>query len=242
MYNEEKRIQGTLDAVLAWLHEQPLSWELLMVNDGSTDRTAEIVETAMRNHPQITMINNPHSGKSYTLRTGILNARGEYVLHADADLSTPPDEFEKLLSPLHDGYDVAIGSRAGRTNAPWYRQLMSVGFPLLVRLLVVRGLHDTQCGFKAYRAQAAQDLFRRARLYAEPSESLKQPRVTAGSDVEILFLARQLGYKIKEVPVTWIYAGHTKVNPLQDSLLAVMDMLRIRWYGLTGVYNQTKAV
>lgn len=237
MYNEEKRIHGTLNQVLAWLTEQPLSWEMILVDDGSSDSTVDIVEQVAGTYQQIHLIRNPHSGKAYTIRTGILAARGQYALHADADLSTPPREFGRLIAALREGYDVAIGSRSARRNAPWYRQIMSIGFPLLVRAIAVRGLHDTQCGFKAYRTEVARDLFTRARLYSSASESLQRARVTAGSDVEILFLAQKMGYRIKEVPVEWTYAEHTKVNPIRDSVQAVMDIFRIRWYELTDTYG-----
>jgi dolichyl-phosphate beta-glucosyltransferase len=238
MYNEEKRIRSTLTQVLTWLTEQPLSWEMILVDDGSRDSTVNIVEQVTITHQQIHLIRNPHSGKAYTIRTGILKARGHYVLHADADLSTPPREFSKLITALQEGYDLAIGSRSARRNAPWYRQVMSIGFPLLVRAVAVRGLHDTQCGFKAYRTEVARDLFTRARLYSSPSESLQRARVTAGSDVEILFLAQKLGYRVKEVPVVWTYAEHTKVNPIRDSVQAVLDIFRIRWYEFTGIYRR----
>ena len=118
---------------------------------------------------------------------------------------------------------------------------MSAVFSLMVRLLVIRGLRDTQCGFKAYRTDAARRIYQQTRLYAQPAEGLAVPRVTAGSDVEILYIARRLGYRIREVAVQWTYAGHTKVSPIRDSMQAMVDLLRIRWYALSGAYSAKSA-
>lgn len=233
VYNEERRIEDTLVRVLQYLDRQTYESEVIVVDDGSDDRTREIVAE----HHRLKLIRNPHSGKAYTVRTGVLAARGKYVFHADADLSTPIEDFDKFLPELEKGYEVVIGSRSGRMNAPWYRQVMSAVFPLMVRVLVIRGLRDTQCGFKAYRTDAAQCIYQQTRLYAQPAEGLAVPRVTAGSDVEILYIARRLGYRIREVAVQWTYAGDTKVSPVRDSLQAIIDLLRIRWNAIAGAYN-----
>ena len=241
VYNEERRIQDTLARVLRYLDRQTYDSEVIVVDDGSADQTREIVQGFMTDQLRISLLHNPHSGKAYTVRTGILAARSKYVFHADADLSTPIEDFDKFLPQLESGYEVVIGSRSGRLNAPWYRQIMSTVFTLLVRALVIRGLRDTQCGFKAYRTDAAQCIYQQTRLYAQAAEGLAVSRVTAGSDVEMLYIARRLGYRIREVAVQWTYAGHTKVSPLRDSLQAVIDLLRIRWYALSGAYAAKSA-
>jgi hypothetical protein len=175
------------------------------------------------------------------VRTGVLAEHGKYVFHADSVLSTPIVDFVKFFPELESGYEVVIGSRSGRMNAPWYRQVMSAVFPLMVRLFVIRGLRDTQCGFKAYRTDAAQCIYQQTHLYAKPAEGLAVPRVTAGSDVEILYIARRLGYRIREVAVQWTYAGHTKVSPVRDSLQAMIDLLHIRWHAINGGYAAKNA-
>lgn len=241
VYNEERRIADTLTRVLDYLGKQSYAGEIIVVDDGSQDNTLQIVQSFIAKHANISLITNPHSGKAFTVRTGVLAAQGLYVYHADADLSTPIEEFDKFLHELQQGADVVIGSRSGRLNAPWYRQIMSTVFTLMVRLLVIRGLQDTQCGFKAYRTEAAERIYQQTRLYSQAAVNLAAPRVTAGSDVEILYIARRLGYKISEVAVKWTYAGHTKVSPIRDSLQAVVDLLHIRWYATTGTYNAKRA-
>ncbi len=209
----------------------------MVVDDGSRDRTRQIVRDAMADHPGLRLVENPHSGKAYPVRTGLMQARGQYALHADADLSTPPEEFTKLVDALRDGYDVAIGSRAGRPGAPWYRLLMSNTWRVLVSLVVVSGFRDTQCGFKAYRTPVAQRLLRHTLLYNSPAQSLTTASVSAAADVEMLYLARRFGYRVAEVPLAWMHAEESKIRPMQDSLKAFGELLRIRWFALKGAYK-----
>lgn len=237
-YNEEHRLPGTLERLFQFIdNRQIVAVEVIIVDDGSADGTRDIVLAAKRSHPFVRLVENPHSGKSFAIRTGLLAADGLYTIHADADFSSPPEEFFKLLDPLESGFDVAIGVRDGRPGAPGYRKLISTGWRILVALLVVRGFRDTQCGFKAYRTDVARHILDCALLYRSPEESLQKARVTAASDVELLFLAGKLGYLIQEVSLDWHHAGATKMNPFRDSVKAMVDLLKIRWNYARGRYQ-----
>ena len=239
-YNEERRLPRTLERVFAYMQAKPYTIEVVVVDDGSTDKTASVVEGMLSTHPNLRLIRNDHRGKAYTVRTGVLAARGYYVLFCDADLATPIEEWDKLASHLEAGYDIAIGSREGagaiRYGEPWYRHLMGRVFNLIVRIVAVGHFQDTQCGFKAFRYEVAQDLFRQVRLYADDAPRVKGAAVT-GFDVELLFLALKRGYRVKEVPVEWHYGTETKVHPLRDSLRNLRDALMVRWNDLRGVYD-----
>lgn len=239
-YNEEHRLPTTLEAIIAYLREQDYPSELIIVDDGSSDGTVQVVEKFMQGYPDLKLIRNDHRGKAYAVRTGVLTAEGQYVIFTDADLAVPIEETDKALAALMDGYDVVIGSRealgAQRYNEPFYRHLMGRVFNFIVRLLALPGLQDTQCGFKGLSHEVAQDLFRRLRLYGADAGTIKGGAVT-GFDVELLFLARKRGYSIKEVPVQWYYGSHAKVNPLRDSWRNFKDVLRVRindWRGRYG--------
>ena len=236
-YNEASRLPATLPRVLAFAESLGLPFEIVVVDDGSTDSTRQIVREVAAAHPEVRLIENPHSGKAFTVRTGMLRAAGRYAVQADADLSTPPSEFARLIAALDAGAHVAIGSRAGRPGAPWYRNVMSYSWRVLVATLGVRGFQDTQCGFKAYRAETARQVFSRALLYNAPAQGLRKARVTAASDVELLVIARRLSYTIAEVPLEWNYAENTKISPVRDSLCAFVDLLRISWHVVRGAYG-----
>ncbi|MBI5955718.1 MAG: glycosyltransferase family 2 protein [Chloroflexi bacterium] len=236
VYNESRRLPENLPKVVAYLEGQAYPWEIIIVDDGSEDDTADIAEGFQREEQRISLLKNPHQGKAYAVRTGVLAARGENVFHCDVDLSMPIQELGKLLPPLSGGYDLSIGSRTVRHNFPWHRRLMSWGFRQIVRLFIGAGFKDTQCGFKCYRTEAAKDLFHRTRLYSVAGATVKGPAVT-GFDVEVLFLAVKRGYKVKEVPVEWYYSRDSKVNPIKDSLRNLRDVLQVRlndWRGLYG--------
>jgi glycosyltransferase involved in cell wall biosynthesis len=239
-YNEERRLPRTLSQVMAYLSKQPFDAEVIVVDDGSEDGTVRVVEELLPVYPNLRLIRNDHRGKAYTVRTGVLAARGHYVLFCDADLATPIEEWAKLQRYLDEGYDIAIGSREGvgavRHGEPWYRHVMGRVFNLIVRLVAVGGFQDTQCGFKAFRHDVAQDIFRRVRLYGEDAPPVKGAAVT-GFDVELLFIALKRGYRVKEVPVEWHYGTETKVHPLRDSLRNLRDTLMVRWNDLRGAYD-----
>ncbi|RME42720.1 MAG: glycosyltransferase family 2 protein, partial [Caldilineae bacterium] len=239
-YNEAVRLPRTLTTVLDYLEQQPYRVEVLVVDDGSTDNTVALAEEIARQHPNVRIIRNDHRGKGYTVRTGMLAGQGKYLLFSDADLAVPIEEVEKLLPHLEAGYDVVIGSREGqgarRIGEPGYRHLMGRIFNLLIRLITLGGFQDTQCGFKAFRREAAHTLFRHAQLYGEDAQPLTEAAVT-GFDVEILFLAVKYGYRVKEIPVKWIYGTETKVNPLKDSWRNLKDVVNVRINDMRGRYN-----
>lgn len=243
-YNEERRLPRTLRAVLDYLERQDYRFEVLIADDGSADRTAEVVEQIAASQPSVRLLRLDHRGKGFAVRAGALAARGAYVLLCDADLAVPIDEWEKLYQKLEGGCAVAIGSREGlgarRLGEPWYRHLMGRVFNLIVQVVAVGGIQDTQCGFKALSRVAARDLFQRVQLYGENAALVQGAAVTA-FDVELLFLARKRGYRISEVPVLWQYGEETKVNPLRDSYRNFRDVLRVRWNALCGRYQDLDA-
>jgi dolichyl-phosphate beta-glucosyltransferase len=234
-YNEGARLGATLERVLAYVNEQGEETEVIVVNDGSRDNTADIVRQFAASNPVLRLVDNPgNRGKGFSVRNGILNARGRVVIFSDADLSSPIEELPKLLQPLREGADIAIGSRWLQSNLqtqrqPLHRQLFGRIFNLLLRTTLGLQFKDTQCGFKAFTAEAAQTIF--------PLQHIER----WGFDPEILFLARKFGFKVREVPVAWGHSGGTRINPLVDGSRMFMEMLRIRWYDLTGKYDRTSA-
>ncbi len=238
-YNEEKNIRlGALDKVSRFLEKQRYSWEVILVNDGSTDETQTLLSLFVEKNKGFILINNPHQGKAATVITGIQHAHGDIVLFSDLDQATPLSEIDKLLPYFQKGYDVVIGSRnARREGAPLTRVLMARGF-MVIRSLVLglEGITDTQCGFKAFKRVAVESIFSRLKLYGE-SREVTGSMVTAGFDIEVLFVAKKLGYAIKEVPVEWHYVETRRVNPILDSLHALGDILRIRFNALKGRYD-----
>lgn len=241
VWNEERRLPGSLRRIADYLGQQGYTWEVIVVDDGSRDNTAGIARTFMVHHPQVRLIQIEHRGKGYAVRTGVLAAQGSFILFSDSDLSTPIEEVAKLLPWFEKGYDVVIGSREGigarRYDEPAYRHLMGRAFNLLVQALAVRGVRDTQCGFKCFRHQVAKDIFRRVKLYGEDAPVVKGGMLT-GFDAEVLFLARKRGYRIREVPVEWYYSGESKVNPLRDSWRNFCDVVKVRLNDLRGLYDQ----
>jgi glycosyltransferase involved in cell wall biosynthesis len=251
-YNEEKRMPGTLETVSTYLAKQEYTSEIVIVDDGSTDETRAVVSAFIARHrekqqgtegtsPQIRLIENDHRGKGYTVRTGMLNGEGKYVLFTDADLATPISEIGKMIGSLEAGADIAIGTREGigasRQDEPFLRHLMGRVFNLLVRAISGLQFQDTQCGFKGFRQEVARDLFSRVQLYGADAKQLKGGAVT-GFDVEVLYLALQSGYHIDEIPVRWQYGSESKVNPLVDSARMFMDVLKVRWMAIQGVYEE----
>lgn len=240
-YNEERRLSTTLAKITAFLQTKSYASELIVVDDGSDDGTAcQVVELTASN-PILRLIRNEHRGKAFTVRTGMLAAAGHYVLFTDADGATPISEVDKLLLPLEQDCDVAIASREGagaqRHAEPWFRHVMGRVFNWIVRTLAVPGIHDTQCGFKAFRHAAAQDLFGHMQLYGAEAGAVRGAVLT-GFDVEILFMARKWGYRIAEVPVQWYYGADSKVHPLKDSWRNLKDVLRVRWNDARGRYQR----
>jgi len=228
-YDEAARLPSTLQAIAEFVAAQPFAVEVLVVDNNSRDSTRELAAAAAERLPYLRVLAEPQQGKGAAVRAGMLAAAGEFLFIADADLSMPLAELRKFLPPALDDFDVAIGSReapgAVRYDEPPHRHVMGRVFNLLVKLLAVRGFEDTQCGFKCFRRAAARDLFRRQTL---PDWSF---------DVEILFLAQRLGYRIVEVPIHWYYREQSRIRPLRDSLRMLLGVLRVRWNGWRGVYQ-----
>jgi len=224
-YNEEKRLAPTIARIQQYLAAQSYASDILVVNNASTDRTGEVARAT-----GVRVIDEPRRGKGAAVRTGMLAAPGDYLLFCDADLSTPIEEVEKLLASVQEGYDIAIASRGlpGSNivkHQPWYRELVGRLGNVFVRLVAVRGIADTQCGFKVFPREIARKLFRVARV------------IGAAFDVEILFIGQRYGLRIAEVPVTWIDSPDTRFNRITDSLDALKDLLRIRVNWLLGRYR-----
>jgi dolichyl-phosphate beta-glucosyltransferase len=234
-FNESERIGRTLDKVLSYINEQHWIAEVLVVNDGSRDATAEIVRQYSRGHPIVRVVENPgNRGKGYSVRNGIMHANGDVMLFSDADLSSPIYEAPKLFAAIEAGADVAIGSRwmqaelqTQRQSA--FRQLAGRIFNLLLRLILGLRFKDTQCGFKAFSRRAAQAMFPRQRIERW------------GFDPELLFLAKKFHFTVKEVPVEWAHDERSKINPITDGLKMFSEMVRVRWYDLTGRYDALPA-
>lgn len=238
-YNEEINIRlGALDKVSRYMESRDDAWEVILVDDGSTDGTLELLEEYVRATSRFRVIHNPHQGKAATVITGSLAAKGDIVLFTDLDQATPIPEVEKLLPWFAKGFDVVIGSRSGRREgAPLTRIAMARGFIFLRSLLLgLHGITDTQCGFKAFRQNVARNIFGKLKLYGD-RHVVQGSMVTAGFDIEVLYLAKKLGYKIREVPVEWHYVETRRVNPIKDSWQGLMDILRIRLNASKGMYG-----
>jgi dolichyl-phosphate beta-glucosyltransferase len=236
-YNEEDNINsGAAERVIEYLNKQKYTWQVIFVDDGSSDKTADLLENFSKKDKRLRVIRNPHQGKAGTVITGMLAGEGEIVLFTDMDQATPLDQIEKFFPYFDEGYDIVIGSRSGRKGAPLIRKLMATTFVILRTIVLRLPFKDTQTGFKAFSHDAAQDVFRNLIIFGKQN-TIKQPAVKAGFDLEFLYVARKRGYKIKEVPVVWNYQGSRRVSAIRDGIDSVKDILRIRWYALKGSYH-----
>jgi glycosyltransferase involved in cell wall biosynthesis len=233
-YNESERIAGTLERIQGYAAEQKWNVEIIVVDDGSRDTTVDMVRQQARNNPAIRLLQNPgNRGKGYSVRNGMLNAKGEVLLFSDADLSSPIEEANKLFDAIAAGADVAIGSRWLQADLqtrrqPIHRQLFGRIFNLLLRLVLRLKFKDTQCGFKAFNRASADVLF--------PLQQIER----WGFDPELLYLARHFGFKVLEIPVAWAHREGTRISPLRDGLHMFMETLRIRWNAITGKYRRAR--
>lgn len=238
-YNEETNIRlGALDKVVRYLETVSYLWEVILVNDGSSDATKFLLEGFVQQNKGFRLKNNPHQGKAYTVASGLLEAKAKIALFSDLDQATPIQEVEKLLPWFWRGYDVVIGSRSSRREgAPLLRLIMSRGFMLLRSIVLgLHGIEDTQCGFKAFRKEAILNILSQLKLYGRV-KTVSGSTVSAGFDIEVLFLAKKLGYKIKEVPVEWHFVETRRVNPLRDSWQGLRDIILIRINAWKALYS-----
>ncbi|MCL5676052.1 MAG: glycosyltransferase [Patescibacteria group bacterium] len=238
-YNEELNLQkGVLFKIAGFLSETKFDWEVIVVDDGSCDQSVSYIEKFIKNHQHFQLLKNKHQGKAQAVMAGVQKSNGQMILFTDMDQSTPIEEMEKLIPFLGRGFDVVIGSRSDRRRgAPALRILMAKGFIFLRRLILgLSKISDTQCGFKLFSQKAARNIFPRLRLYSSDA-FVKGPMVTAGFDVEILYVAERLGYRIKEIPVYWNYVETRRVNPLAESVNGLIDMVRLKLYDRKGLYR-----
>ena len=232
-YNEARRLPATLDRLVSFAESLPFAIEVLVVDNASTDSTKAIVMGYVSRSPVVRYLHEALRGKGAAVRTGIMAASGEYLLFSDADLAVPIGEAGNFLPPRLRDFDIAIGSReaegAKRYGEPFRRHLMGRVFNLLVRGLLLPGLQDTQCGFKCFRRDVAQDLFPAGTIHGW------------SFDVEILYIARLRGYRIAEVPVRWYYGEESKVRPLRDTWRMLNELRKIRENGRRGLYKPPDA-
>jgi glycosyltransferase involved in cell wall biosynthesis len=228
-YNEENRLPSTLEQLFRFLEKQPFASEIIVVENGSNDRTFEIAQQFANGQENVHVLHNEQRGKGKAIRRGVLAARGEYIFLCDADLSMPVEEIRKFIPPQLENFDIAIASREApgsvRYNEPYYRHFTGRVFNTLIRLLVLPRLQDTQCGFKCIRAQVARDIF--------PYQTL----TGWAFDVELLYIARHHGYQIVEIPIHWYFNADSKISVFRDSLRMFLDLLRIRRNALRGLYD-----
>ena len=227
-YNESARIGKALDEVLRCVRDRNWHAEILVVNDGSTDRTADVVQGFVQLHPEVRLLNNTKNrGKGFSVRRGVLHAVGEMVMFTDADLSAPMEEAERLFDALRQGADIAIGSRwlerrRQTLKQPLYRQFFGRCFNAITRIVMGLPFADTQCGFKAFRRPVAQTIFQLQRIERW------------GFDPELLFIALKRGYKIQEVPVTWGHDERSRLSYIKDGLKMLEEIAYIRWEAFAG--------
>jgi len=228
-HNEEIRLPRTLRQVFAFLEKQSYSAEVIVIENGSSDRTLEMANEFASRHSNLIVIHEEQAGKGNAVRRGVLEARGEYRFICDADLSMPITELGKFLPPVLTDFDIAIASReapgAARYNEPSYRHWGGRAINLMIRLLILPGLNDTQCGFKCFHAEAAEKIFH------------QQTLLGWSFDIELLYLARKKRMRIKEIPVNWYFDADSKVKAVRDALRMIGDIFRIHINALRGRYD-----
>ncbi|MEK6634755.1 MAG: dolichyl-phosphate beta-glucosyltransferase [Planctomycetota bacterium] len=230
-YNEEKRLLPTLSNVCAYLSPKNYPYEIIVVDDGSKDNTLQITQNFAESAKNIIILaNGQNKGKGYSVRKGMLSAKGEYIFFTDADLSTPIEEIDKCLPYLINGYDVVIGSRSMPgsniiVHQPWYREKMGKIFNFIVNMVLLRGIIDTQCGFKGFKREVAKTVFSRCKIDG------------FSFDVEALYLSRKFNFKIKEIPIQWENSALSKVSPIKHSLQMFNDLIGIKIKAIKGYYK-----
>lgn len=228
-FNEEHRLPKTLGEIFGYLQNQSYQSEVIVVDNGSTDKTYQTALSFQRKNPSLEVLHEPQRGKGLAIRRGMLAARGEYRFMCDADLSMPIEEISHFFPPSGGTIDIAIASReapgAIRYHEPSYRHWGGRGINLLIRLLAIPGVQDTQCGFKMFSESAALNIF--------PLQTLDN----WSFDIEVLYIALKLGFDIKEIPISWYFKPETKLSPLRDALRMVIDIAIIHLNAWRGVYD-----
>lgn len=227
-HNEEKRLPPSLAKIDAFLKQQTYTYEVIVVENGSSDDTSGVTRAFAADHPYVRLLEVETRGKGLAVKAGMLAARGEYRFICDTDLSMPIEEIVKFLPPQLEGYDVMIGTREGkgarRIGEPEYRHIMGRILNGIVKLTAISDFEDTQCGFKMFKREAAEDLFRVQRMSG------------IGFDVELLYIGKKRGYKMIDVPITWYYDGDSRMRLLQDSLHILIEIWQIRQNWRRGLY------
>ena len=253
-FDEMANLQkGILDKVEHFLSKKKYSYEVIISDDGSRDGSTEFVKRFVKENPRFKLIENSHLGKAGAVTKGMLSAKGRLKLFMDMDQATPIEEIDKLLPyfdpPAHSGlspsgsktggYDIVIGSRnSKRKGAPWTRIFMARGMIALRKFIVgIRDISDTQCGFKVFRKEVSDSLFTKINRFHKGFQKVTGSSVSAGFDVELLYMAENLGYKIKEVPVEWLYVETRRVNPIKDSINGLLDLIKIKINDFKGAYR-----
>lgn len=243
-YNEETSIKnGSLLDVWSFLKKQKYDWEVIVVDDASTDNTLSLSKDFAKTHIGVRVLEEPHRGKGGSVIAGVLKATGDVVIFTDMDQATPIAEIEKFVPKFEEGYDIVIGSRSGRKGAPIIRKLMAYGFSILRTMILRLPYKDTQCGFKAFKKEASEKIFSKMKIFTPIKSGLsekskaKGAAVSAGFDLEVLYLARKLGFKVAEVPVNWYHKETERINPIKDSFEGLRDLLKVRINALEGKYK-----
>ncbi|KKQ38143.1 MAG: Glycosyl transferase family 2 [Candidatus Roizmanbacteria bacterium GW2011_GWA2_37_7] len=240
-YNEEVNIQkGVLDRIGNYTKNDSRFGEVMIVDDGSTDSSIQIIETKyLTLFQKFRLIKNKHLGKAFAVIRGIQEAKEPYIMFSDIDLATPIEEAEKLISEAKKDYDIVIGSRSGqRKGAPLTRKIMALGMIFIRHYIIgLNGVYDTQCGFKLFKTNAAKKIISKLKVFKDKQEK-QGSSVSAGFDLEFLFLGSKLGYSIKEVPVTWRHVETKNVTFIKSSVESLKDILFIKWYDILKKYPQ----
>lgn len=238
-YNEEVNIQkGVLDKIGNYTQKDQRFSEVIIVDDGSNDSSKNVIKNKyLKIYPKFRLIQNSHQGKAFAVLTGIKQASSDYVIFTDIDLATPIDEAEKLIAKIKDGGQIIIGSRNNsREGAPLLRKIMAKGFIVIRNIIIgLKGIHDTQCGFKLFEKQAVLKIIGKLQVFHD-KRIAKVSSVSAGFDIEFLFLGKKLGYKIIEVPVIWRHVETKNVNFIRDTYETLSDIFKIKLLDLQGKY------
>lgn len=240
-FDEMTNLQkGVLNKVVHFMQKRRDTFEILIVDDGSRDGSLEYIEKFTAENPHVILLKNQHLGKAGAVTKGMLHAQGKYILFTDMDQATPIEELDVLLPYIDKGYDVVIGSRANkRKGAPWTRKFVSLTAVILRKLLIgLPEIADTQCGFKLFTQPVAKKLFTKLSNIHQGFGTISGSNVSAGFDMELLYIAKKMGYKIKEVPISWLHVETRRVSPIKSSIAGVVDLLIIKKNELKGIYNE----